>query len=103
MTEKKRKRPILISSFSAVSTAAHDSCAQEMDHWNLRSRVPQTASRECSQHESPRPPAAVLQRAIHTIHNAPVDITVDKGTPPNSEKAQRNQHLKYDAPVLRLY
>jgi hypothetical protein len=103
MTENKQKRPILIGGFSAVSAAAHDSCAQEMEGWNLRSRVSQTASRESFQHETPRPPAQVLRRVIHTVHNAPVDITVDKEPPPNSEKAQQNQHFKCDASVPCLY
>ena len=44
-----------------------------------------------------------LHRVIHTIHNAPVDITVDKGAPLNGEKAQQNQHFKYHSVVLGLY
>jgi hypothetical protein len=49
----------------------------------------------------PRP--QLLHRAIHTIHSAPVDITVDKGTPPNSKKPQQNQHFKSHTPVPSLY
>jgi hypothetical protein len=37
----------------------------------------------------------LIHRVVHTIHRPPVDITVDKGTPRNSEKAQQNQHFKY--------
>jgi len=44
-----------------------------------------------------------LHRAIHTIHNAPVDITVDKGGLLNGEKAQQNQHFKYHNMVPSLY
>ena len=46
---------------------------------------------------------ADLHRVIHTIHNAPVDITVDKGAPLNGEKAQQNQHFKYRRVVPGLY
>jgi hypothetical protein len=44
-----------------------------------------------------------LHRVIHTVHNAPVDITVDKGTPPTGEKAQQNQHFKYHRPMHQSY
>jgi hypothetical protein len=60
-------------------------------------------SSETSRHKTPRPRAQVLHRVIHTFHNAPVDITVDKGTPPDSEKAQQNQHFKYHRPVPSLH
>jgi hypothetical protein len=99
MTENKQQRPILIDGFSALFAAAHDFHAREMDGWNLRSRVPQTISSETSRHKTPRPGAQVLHRVIHAIHKAPVDITVDKGTPPDSEKPQQNQHFKYHRPV----
>jgi hypothetical protein len=97
MTENKQQRPILIASFSAVSAAAAAFGARKMDGWNLKSRLPQPASSDTSRHQTLRPSAQLFHRVIHTIHNAPVDITVDKGTPPNSEKAQQNQHFKYDA------
>jgi hypothetical protein len=51
----------------------------------------------------PRPRAQVLHRVIHTIHDAPVDITVDKEALLNGEKAQQNQHFKYHSAVPGLY
>jgi hypothetical protein len=45
----------------------------------------------------------LLHRVIHTIHKAPVDITVDKEAPPNGEKAQQNQHFKYHTAAPNLY
>ena len=103
MTENKQQRPILIGGFSAPFTAARDFRARETNGWNLRSPVPQTISSETSRHKTPRQGAQVLHRVIHTIHTPPVDITVDKGTLPDSEKAQQNQHLKYHRPVLSQY
>ena len=44
-----------------------------------------------------------MHRVIHTVHQAPVDITVDKGTPPISEKPQQNQHFKYHRVVRYSY
>lgn len=44
-----------------------------------------------------------LHRVIHTIHNAPVDITVDKEGPLNGEKAQQNQHFESHRLVPGLY
>jgi hypothetical protein len=40
-------------------------------------------------------------RVIHTIHNAPVDITVDNEAPLNDEKPQQNQHFKYHSVARR--
>ena len=53
--------------------------------------------------KTPRPRSQLLHRVIHTVHNAPVDITVDKGTPPISEKAQQNQHFKYHSLARSSY
>jgi hypothetical protein len=103
MTENKQQRPILIASFSALFAAAHDLRAREIDGWNSRSRVSQTTSIEASRHKTLRPGAQVLHRVIHTIHKAPVDITVDKEAPLNDEKAQQNQHFKSHSPVPSLY
>jgi hypothetical protein len=103
MTENKQQRPILIASFSAPFAAAHDFRARDMDGRNSCNRVPQTTSRETPKHETPRLPAQFLHRIIHAIHNSPVDITVDKEPPPNSEKAQQNRHFEYHQPVLRLH
>jgi hypothetical protein len=102
MTENKQQRPVLIGCSSAFFAPAQIFSAREM-RWSLRSHVPQTTSRETSKREKPRPRAQVLHRVILNFHNAPVDITVDKGSPPNSEKAQQNQHFKYHRPVLTLY
>ena len=44
-----------------------------------------------------------MYRAIHTIHNVPVDITVDKEAPLIGEKAQQNQHFKSHRLVPDLY
>ncbi len=88
MTENNNRRPILIASFSAVFAAADDSCAQE---------------NSAGSRENPRSRPQLFHRVIHTIHNAPVDITVDKGTPPLSEKAQQNQHFTYHRAVRYSY
>src|SRR5580692_8110670 len=103
MTENKQQRPMLIASFSALFAAAHDLRAREIDGWNSRSRVSQTTSIEASRHKTLRPGAQVLHRVIHTIHKAPVDITVDKEAHLNDEKAQQNQHFKSHSPVPSLY
>ena len=50
-----------------------------------------------------RSPKRLPQPRILKIHNAPVDITVDKETPPSSEKAQQNQHFKYHRPARNSY
>ncbi len=103
MTENKPQRPGLIGGFSAFFAAADDSCAQEMDGSNLPARVPHTTPPETSNRRTPCRPPEVLHRVILNLHNAPVDITVDKATPPNRKKAQQNQHFKYCNLVLSLY
>jgi hypothetical protein len=86
--ENKRRTPILTGRRSHVSRA-HFSTFR--------------AQNSCASRETPRPRAQVLRRVIHTIDSAPVDITVDKGTSLNDEKAQQNQHFKYHRVVLSLY
>ena len=129
MTENKQRRPILIASFSALFAAARIFRASEMEGGNFRSLLPRTASRKASgyrsdyrvaqttspgsritnhqslitTHETPRPCMGYLHRVFLNLHSAPVDITVDKGTPYISEKAQQNQHFKYHRSVRYSY
>jgi hypothetical protein len=88
MTENKRRRPILIGGFLAPFAS------EEIF------RTPENSSKSC---ETPPPRAQVFHRVFLKLHNPPVDITVDKGTPPKSEKAQQNQHFKYHRPVPSLH
>jgi hypothetical protein len=104
MTENKQQRRILIASFSAVSAAAEISSALEKSSWNSRAQFSafRTQKSRGSRGATSLSPQ-LLHRIIHTLHNAPVDITVDKRTPPTSEKAQQNQHFKYHRTVLYSY
>lgn len=90
--------------------------AQGMSGRKSRSRVPRTISKEIPEHGSritsrdsritsytPRISPQFLHRVIHTVHNAPVDITVDKGRSTSSEKPQQNQHFKYHRLVWHSY
>ena len=52
---------------------------------------------------TPRLSPPLLHRVIRTIHNAPVDITVDNEAPLNGEKPQQNQHFKYHRPIRYMY
>ena len=52
---------------------------------------------------TPRLSPPLLHRVIHTIHNAPVDITVDNEAPLNGEKPQQNQHFKYHRAMRYMY
>ena len=45
----------------------------------------------------------LIHPVVHTTKRPPVDITVDKGAPPNSEKVQQNQHFKYHRRAQRPY
>src|SRR5271156_5085833 len=104
MTENKQKRPTLIASFSAVFATTQVFRAPEMSRSKYASfrRASRAQNlRESLQKSLLKP--QVMHRVIHTIHNAPVDITVDKGTPPISEKAQQNQHFKYHRAVRYSY
>ena len=87
-SESQRTAPILIGHKTHVSRA-HFSAIRA--HKSTKSRA------------SPRLSPQLLHRVIHTVHNAPVDITVDKGTPPISEKAQQNQHFKYHSLARSSY
>jgi hypothetical protein len=104
MTENKQQRPILIASFSALFAAAEIFRAQEMSAWNSHAQFSgfraQKSPESCGK---PRPRTQFLPRVILKLHRAPVDITVDKGTPRTSEKAQQNQHFKYHRPVRYSY
>jgi hypothetical protein len=95
---------MLIASFSAFFAAPEISSAREKSSWNSRGqfsafRIHKSRGSRGASSLSPQ----LLHRAIHTLHSAPVDITVDKGTPPTSEKAQQNQHFKYHRPVRYSY
>ncbi len=128
MIENKQQRPILIASFSAFSAPAEIFSAREIDGRNSRGRVPQTkinrghgdkqmqiahlkvaaakATAKATEPARRRRYGSIrgdLHRVIHTIHNAPVDITVDKGALLNGEKAQQNQRFKYHRTVPGLY
>jgi hypothetical protein len=104
MTENKQKRPTLIASFSAVFATTQVFRAPQMSrskYASFRRASGAQNLRESLQKSLLKP--QVMHRVIHTIHNAPVDITVDKGTPPISEKAQQNQHFGYHRVVRYSY
>jgi hypothetical protein len=104
MTENKQQRPILIASFSAFFAAAEIFRAREMSARNSRAQLSvfraQKSPESC---EMPRPRTQFVSGTKLKLHSAPVDITVDKGTPRTSEKAQQNQHFKYHRPVRYSY
>jgi hypothetical protein len=81
MIENKQQRPTLIATKNSLLFA----------HKSAKSRA------------TPRLSPQLLHRVIHTIHNAPVDITVDNEAPFNGEKPQQNQHFKYHRPVRYSY
>ncbi len=78
--------------------------AQKMSDWNSRAHYAafrtQDSRGSCQTHPLRVP---VLHRVILKSNSAPEDITVDKGTPPTSEKAQQNQHFKYHRTVRYSY
>jgi hypothetical protein len=104
MTENKQQRPILTASFSVVFAAAEIFRAREMSGRNWRAplsafRAPQPPGSR----ETPRISRHSCRCAILKLHNAPVDITVDKRSSTSSEKPQQNQHFKYHRVVRYLY
>lgn len=88
MTENNHQRPMLIASFSAFFAATLHFFAQE--------KSPGSS-------ETPRLRPQLLHRVFLSPYNPPVDITVDKGTPPLSEKDQQNQHFNYHSVVRYSY
>src|SRR5271156_3138404 len=104
MTENKQQRPTLIASFSAVFATTQVFRAPEMDRSkNASFRRASRAQNLRDSHQESRLRPQVMHRVILNVHNAPVDFTVDKGTPPISEKAQQNQHFKYHRAVRYSY
>src|SRR5271156_6487124 len=86
--ENKRTAPILIGH------KTHDSRA----HFGAF-----RAHKSANARATPRLSPQLLHRVIHTIHNAPVDITVDNEGPRNDKKAQQNQHFEYHRDLRRPY
>jgi hypothetical protein len=86
--ENNQRRPVLIAgTFALFSATSHRN--RTLNRW-----------RDAQTQWSPK---RALQRRILIIHNAPVDITVDKETPPGGEKAQQNQRFKYHRGALNSY
>ena len=86
--ENNQRRPILIGTICPLFLATSDQ------------KMVVNGSRDALVQRSPR---RLPQPRILKIHSAPVDITVDKETPPGSEKAQQNQHFKYHRPARNSY
>ena len=104
MTENKQQRPILIASFSEVLVAAEIFRAREMNGWSSRAQFSAFRAPEPpGSRETPRISRHSCRCAILKLHNAPVDITVDKRSSTSSEKPQQNQHFKYHRAVRYLY
>ena len=104
MTENKQQRPILIASFSVVLVAAEIFRAREMNGWSSRAQFSAFRAPEPpGSRETPRISRHSSRCAILKLHNAPVDITVDKRSSTSSEKPQQNQHFKYHRVVRYLY
>ena len=104
MTENKQQRPTLICTKIGLSPATQVFCAPEMTRSkNASFRRASRAQNLRDSHQESRLRPQVMHRVILNVHNAPVDITVDKGTPPISEKAQQNQHFKYHRAVRYSY
>jgi len=104
MTENKQQRPILIASFSALFAAAEIFRAREMNGWSSRAQFSAFRAPEPpGSRETPRISRHSCRCAILKLHNAPVDITVDKRSSTSSEKPQQNQHFKYHRAVRYSY
>jgi hypothetical protein len=83
MTQNKQQRPMLIASFSALFAATHGFCAPENSTHHPRIHV--------RAHN-------LSHRVFLNLHNAPVDITVDKGPPLNSENPNKINVLNIIGP-----
>jgi hypothetical protein len=104
MTENKQKRPTLMCTKIGLFSATGVLRAPEMNRSKKASF--RRASRAQNLNESrqkSRLKPQVMHRVIHTVHRAPVDITVDKGTSTISEKPQQNQHFKYHSRNSNLH
>ena len=86
--ENNQRRLVLIGTICPLFSAA---CGRKMVISGSRDALAQRSLKR------------LVRRRILKIHSAPVDITVDKETPPSSEKAQQNQHFKYRRPARNSY
>jgi hypothetical protein len=104
MTENNHQRPMLIATKFDTFFCIRSFLAREKSRWNSRGQFSAfRTQRPCGSRGATSLSPQLLHRVIHTLHSAPVDITVDKGTPPTSKKAQQNQHFKYHRPVRYSY
>jgi hypothetical protein len=104
MTENKQQRPTLIATRIGLFSCAEVFRAPEMNRSKkARFRRASRAQNLREPHQKSRLKPQLMHRVIHTIHKAPVDITVDKETSTSSEKPQQNQHFKYHRLVRYSY